>query len=315
MSKDYQIRHPRNSNEVGAVFDMLQRCFPRVNRVYFLKRILGDISYARRNTYILTKENKLISHVHLFRQKIHYYGDKLSVVGLGAICTFPEYRNKGYCLKLLKKVIHNLRKEKVCLLTLLTKIPDFYKKLGFIGIEKERYLLKPKKKKPVELSSKKIKVRRFNFEKDILSVMDIYGDYFKDYFGPAVRGFRDWIMQFSHFNEDKRLFLVIEEGQEIKAYIRCKVINQPPGKVIDIVEYASKENNSSYLTLLLSHVSRIANINCLRVDKKIVKNSFSKFSNSRIKRDSLIMYKLLNKKLLFSKTGMQEFSFLEADTF
>jgi len=291
VSKDYQIRHPRNSNEINAVFDMLEKCFSKVNRAYFLKRILGDISYSKKNTYILTKENKLISHVHLFRQKIYYYGDELLTVGLGAICTFPEYRNKGYCLKLLKEVIHNLSKEKACLLTLLTKIPDFYKRLGFIGIEKENYLFKLKQKKPIEFSNKRIKIRRFNFEKDILSVMNIHADYFKDYFGPAVRGFRDWIIQFSYFNEDKKLFLVIEEAQEIKAYIRCKIINQLSEKVIDIVEYASNENNSSHLTLLLSHVSRIANINCLRVGKKIVENSLSKFSNLKVKKDSLIMYK------------------------
>ena len=104
---DYQIRHPKNNREIYNVFGMLEVCFPKIDRAYFIKRFLGEPNYNKKNTYLLIKDGSIISHAQLFKKKIYCYGKQLPIMGLGAICTLPEYRNRGYSKALLKKAIQD----------------------------------------------------------------------------------------------------------------------------------------------------------------------------------------------------------------
>lgn len=313
---DYQIRHPKNNKEISNVFGMLNVCFPKIDRAYFIKRFLGDTYYNKRNTYLLIKDNSIISHVQLFKKKIYCYGKQLPIVGLGAICTLPEYRNRGYCKTLLRKVIQDIKNTSAPLIILFTRIPQFYEGLKFSKTIRKYYLLKKREEKSEGLLELKgVKIRRFNFDRDILSIMEIYEKSFKGHFGPSVREFKDWQLQLSYFNEDKKLFLVLEDKKEIKAYIRCKRSNRDNQKLIDIVELASKIQDNSFLIYFLNYLFKSTYTDCLGIDSRLIKEDLSKFFEVDVKDNSLLMYRFMKKHKIINISKMKEIIFLESDAF
>lgn len=312
----YQIRHPQNIQEISNVFDMLKECFPKTGRGYFVKRILGDPNYHKRHAYLLTKDNSFISHVHLFKKKIYYYGKQLPVIGLGAICTLPEYRNRGYCKALLRKVIQSIRGNHAPFIILFTRVPRVYERLGFSKITERYYLLEKKREKEEKLLGRKgLRIRKFNFNKDILSVMRIYEDSFKCHFGPAVRGFKDWLLQLSYFNEDKKLFLVLEDNKEIKAYIRCKRTKMINPKIINVVEIASGSEDNGFLIYLLKYLFKITGADYLKIDSRLSRAALSVFFKVKVKDDFLLMYRFTKRDKEINRLKMKEMLFLESDAF
>jgi predicted acetyltransferase len=314
---DYQIRNPKDIKEINNIFSMLEECFPKIDRAYFIKRILGDPYYEKKNTYLLIKDNSFVSHIQIFKKKIYYYGKQLPIVGLGAICTSPTYRRKGYCRRLLEKIIQDIENEQVELIILFTRLHQFYEKIKFSKIVGRHYLLKQKEGRVMlPLKCKQLKVRSFNFNKDILPIMEIYENFFSCYFGPSVREFKDWQLQLSYFNEDRKLFLILEEKNEIKAYIRCKRSERSNQKVINIVEFATKDKDSNFLIYLLNYLFKSTNTDYLSIADKFIRDDLSKFFEIKLKDNSLLMYKLIkenNKEI--DKLKMEEMFFLESDAF
>jgi len=313
---EYQIRHPKNNAEICNVFGILEVCFPKIDNAYFIKRFLGDPHYNKRNSYLLIKNNSIISHAQLFKKKIYCYGKQLPIVGLGAICTLPEYRNRGYSKALLKKAIQDIRNTSAPLMLLFTRVPQLYEGLKFSRTTRKYHLLKKRKVKSEKLPGLKgIKIRRFNFDRDILSVMDIYEKYFKCHFGPSVREFKDWQSQLSYFNEDKRLFLVLEDKQGVKAYIRCKRSSLEKQKLIEIVELASKNQDNSSLIYLLNYIFKSTDAYCLGIDSRLIKEDLSKFFDVNVKDNALLMYRFIKKHKTINASNMKEITFLESDAF
>lgn len=313
---DYQIRHPKNNREIYNVFGMLEVCFPKIDKAYFIKRFLGDPNYNKRHTYLLIKDGSIISHAQLFKKKIYCYGKQLPIVGLGAICTLPEYRNRGYSKALLKNAIQDIKNTSAPLMLLFTRVPQLYEGLKFSRTTRKYYLLKKRKVKSEKLPGLNgIKIRRFNFDRDILSVMDIYEKYFKYHFGPSVREFKDWQSQLSYFNEDKKLFLVLEDKQGLKAYIRCKRSSLEHQKLIEIVELASKIQGKSILIYILNHLFESTDADCLGMDSRLVAADLSEFFEVNMRDNSLLMYRFIKKHKKIDDSKMKEIIFLESDAF
>lgn len=300
------IRNPKNEIEVSEIIDMLEICFPKMKREYFIRRILGDNNYRSSHTFILTKNNRIVSHAQIFNKKVWWDGVKINFIGLGFICTLPEFRNYGYSTSLLRYLI----KEKgPSVLGLFTKIPRYYEKLGFSVIPRKRIVIK--KTDYRSSLDRKLRIRKFDFENDIFSVMNIYKDYFSLLNGPIVRGFCDWQSQLSYFDEDKKLFLVLETGNEIKAYVRCRQPKYQPNK-IDIVEYGSIDKNfmPDFIQYLFS-ISDVQEINSYKVfsDGHIMEN----FEVAE-ELDTLMMLKC-KKKYLNNAIDNDKICFLQADGF
>lgn len=307
----YQVRSPKDKEEIKKVFKMLKQCFPKIKRSYFAKRILQDPDYQRANTRLLIKDNSLVSHVQLFKKKIYFYGKRLPIVGLGAICTLPAYRNRGYCQKLLEKTIQDIESQTPVFIILFTRILEFYEKLKFSKIVRKFYLLK-KKSEDIFCQRNGIKVRRFNPRKDLKAVIKIYHHFYHSYFGPVVRKIEDWQAQLSYFNEDKRLFLVSEKKGKLKAYIRCK---RPKQGLIDVVEFATDDKENNFLPYLLQYVLKFTDADYLRIDSRLVRGELSAFFTIKKEDNTLLMYRPIGKRCRINKLKMEEITFLESDTF
>lgn len=306
---DYKIRNPRDSKEVGKVFELLESCFPRLGRKYFIKRILGDPAYRKSDTYILINGGRIVSHAHLFAKKIWNGGKKVRFTGLGAICTLPEFRNKGYASTLIREIV---RRRETPIMGLFTRIPEYYRQFGFSVIPREKFVIKKDDWPDFNISGARI--RRFNFHKDILRVIEIHRRFFSRLTGFTARESGNWKSQWSYFNEDKKLFLVLTVQGKIRAYIRCKRLKYLQRKSIEIVEFASKDKAVEYMPYFISQLFKLYGIGEAVVSK--IYFSRNKLNSKNIKKvsDSSMMLRLDRRKLsLFRKN--KKLCYLEADGF
>lgn len=302
------VRHPANKREVSEIFSMLEICFPGMDRAYFTKRILGDSSYNKSNTFVLVKDHHIVSHAHLFNKRIWWKTGKIPFVGLGFICTLPEFRNRGYATELLRYVV---KKKDAYLLGLFTKIPGYYKKLGFKTVPRKQFIMRRVGFRKLLASG--IKIRRFSFSKDILPVINIHKNYFARKTGIVDRPFNDWKNQLSYFDENKRFFLVAESDGRLMAYLRCKVKNKMPDKA-EIVEYASIDKGGSTILDFISYLFSKLNVN--------ETSGWSHFLKPVLKNSPAFDGKIDDKMMIrFNKTyregtvGQDEMYFLESDGF
>jgi len=313
MALNYQIKHPKNIQQINSALNVVRECFYNINRAYFVKRILGDTCYRKKYTYLLTKNNSIISHTQLFKKNIYYQGKQLRVIGLGFICTIPKYRNQGYSTKLLKRIIRDISRERASLIILFTRIPKFYERLGFSKVLRKYYLVE-RRNKPV-LKNQRIGIRKFDFDKDVLSLIEIYENFFIRHFGAVVRDFKDWQSQLSYFNEDKKLFLVLEDKNEIKAYIRCKRSKLNTRNIIDIIEFASKGSYGYSLIHFMQYLFKFADTDYIRINSKLVDMDLSVFFKVKEENNTVLMYKFLNKIKGITGSNMKDMVYSESDAF
>lgn len=304
-----KIRNPKNKKEALKIISILSRCFPQMKKTYFIKRILRDSSYDKSNTFILVRDNTIISHLQLFEKNICWGEKRARFLGLGFICTLPEYRNKGYAKQLLRYIV----KEKGrYLLGLFTKIADCYREFGFEVVPRKRIIIK--KRDFRNSSAPGIKIRRFNFGKDILPVMSIHKNYFSGQTGIINRPFEDWKNQLSYFDEEKRFFLVAESRGRIKAYIRCKLKEIDSKSNIEIVEYAFVNKSDGLISNFISYLFNKFNINEARGWYSFLKYALNNAADFEEEVDfkMMIRFNELYKRRVMDRYGL---CFFESDGF
>lgn len=119
------------------------------------------------NMRIIKKEGKIISAVNFLPRKILIEGTPISVGSIGAVCTHPDCRGKGYSSKNLKDVEKRMKKIgiNVCL---ISGTRNLYKKMGAERVKNcRRYRIF------AEVSDLKFIVREYKGE-DLISLEKIY---------------------------------------------------------------------------------------------------------------------------------------------
>lgn len=303
------IRNPKNIREVAEAIDLLENSFPRLKREYFLKRIIGDPGYRISHTFLLLNRKRIISHAQLFYRKVWWHKKKVKLIGLGAICTLPEFRHKGYASVLIQHIIKNIDSFALCL---FTRIPDYYKKFGFFSVARKRFIFK--KHTSSDFSSHHGRIRHFEFARDILSIMAVHRHFFSSYVGIAVRELRDWHSQFSYFNEEKDLFLILEREHTLFAYVRCRWHKDKSKKRLEIIEYAALNNENFLLADFVAYLFGKLDAREISASTLFFNETVFPEFKPLIEFDYLMMLRLADKRSL-SKNSASEFNFLEADSF
>jgi predicted acetyltransferase len=246
--------------------------------------------------------------VQVFNKKIWWQGSKISFIGLGDICTLAQFRNQGYASALIKYIIN---KKGLSLMGLFSKIPQYYKKFGFSIVPRERIVIKKSSWLPSKI--KAARIRSFNFKDDILKVMAIHRSYFRHFIGPVARQFGDWQAQFSYFNEEKKLFLVLEIAGKISAYIRCKW-SRVFERRLEIVEYAAADIEEDFIRFFISYLFSRYDIEEISALTIFFKNGLASKRKVTREIDSLMMVRVPQRRgYLLSK--LNQICFLEADSF
>lgn len=306
---DYIIRNPESIRDKANIISILSICFPRLKKTYLRRRIFGDPAYDKSSTYILERNNTIISHVQLFKKSMYWGGKRAGFLGLGFICTLPEYRNKGYAGKLIK---HIVKKKGKYLLGLFTKLTGYYKEFGFEIVPRKRIIIKRADFK--FRSAFKVRIRRFNFDRDISQVMNIHKNYFSGQTGALSRGLSDWKNQFSYFDEEKRFFLVAECCGRIQAYLRCKLKESVSDSSIEVVEYAFIGENERLISDFISYLFRKLKIKLVGGNRCFLKYALDDVLDFKEEADFAMMLRFngVRKKSNLSGYGM---CFLESDGF
>jgi len=60
------------------------------------------------NLRIILKDNRPISHIGIFEAEITVYGCRTKIGSIGSVCTYPQYRGRGFATLLLENTIKKL---------------------------------------------------------------------------------------------------------------------------------------------------------------------------------------------------------------
>jgi hypothetical protein len=186
---------------------------------------------------------------------------------------------------------------------LFTKIPEFYTRFGFFVIPRRKFIIR--KSGALDQRISKMRMRRFNFDRDIVSVASLHDQCFNQRIGAVMRDYKEWQSQLAYSDEDKKLFLVAEEGATLRAYLRCKWAKAVP-KRVEMVEYASDsadDDLSRYLitalfgrfdvreisghSFLLPHAGRTCGSVKEETDRRMMLRLPSSFSRDFLNRDEI----------------------------
>nr|WP_281168336.1 GNAT family N-acetyltransferase [Psychrilyobacter atlanticus] len=158
-------------NEVEEVIDLINCVFrtgrgdlPHTMEKEFPLLLLSE---NRENMRIIKDDKDIISIVNFLPQKILIEGIPISAGSIGAVCTHPNYRGRGYSSKVLKDV-ENRMKEIGVNLCLISSTRSLYKNWGASEVKNcRRYKIS------AGLPTLKFIVREYR-EEDILPIKKIY---------------------------------------------------------------------------------------------------------------------------------------------
>jgi predicted N-acetyltransferase YhbS len=84
----------------------------------------------RPRRYVVRDGGRIVSHASVFAREIDVAGHRYIAAALGGVCTYEEYRGKGYAAEIVRAVLQQVDRGDFELCLFQTGIPAFYEKLG-----------------------------------------------------------------------------------------------------------------------------------------------------------------------------------------
>jgi predicted acetyltransferase len=198
--------------------------------------------------------NELVSALQLFPKRVRFGKCSIMAGGIGNVGTHPSYRKKGLASKLLREAVGLMKRRGYRISLLFTRIPDFYRKLGWKNVAPHyEYAISMQKLREKASPKPQAGMCRVFKDDDLSSVMEIYESTNRLRTLSAIRSVEHWRRMLAHpLNEDLSLFTVIEMGGKMLAYIRCNM----RGDVLEIIEAGCTSDPPNFLfKSLLSHIA------------------------------------------------------------
>lgn len=245
MDSHLELRGCKTNEELHAVVELCDAAFDKTAKEYFERHLFNDTTLSLDDTRILLKDGVIVSSVQVFPRTIYIGGKRVLMGGIGNVATLPSERKKGHAEKVLRDSMDYVKRKgfKVSLLT--TTINEFYEKFGFKTIKRQLIHLN------VLPRTDQSRVRVVDWGRDMDRVMQLYDEYNTGSTGPIVRDAAYWQTQFGFCGEDEKLFLVWEEGKEIRGYVRGRKDTDSTR----ILEYAVRDGEEQILRTLLEDLS------------------------------------------------------------
>ena len=222
-------------NLVNKVF-MAPRNYPQIMEKHFPHLFSTN---NLENLRIIMKDGKPISHVGIWEGKLLIHGSWFKIGMIGAVCTHPDYRKKGYASVILKDAFSKLKKDKVDFV-LVSGARNLYKRIGCVEAGNV-YLYK--------ISKGKLKIRENNLKIKVYERGNI-DNLIKIYQNEPVRYLRNYeefkLLAERRFHSKyikNNIYLVFLRNCPL-AYIAAGSINKG---VLEINEYAGSRQGVLYL--------------------------------------------------------------------
>ncbi len=242
------IRGCTGQCELVSVVDLLERACDSAPREYFERHILHDPTLRLRDTRILTRDETIVSTVQIFPRIMQLAGTEIPFGGIGHLATEPSERRSGYATVMMNDAIDEMRAEGFPFSMLATTLNRYYERFGYRAMVRDVAVLAP-------LAGRMHpSVRRFRRETDFGRVKELYRTYTAKSVGPLVRDDLYWEAQFAFCGEDPSMFLVLEEGGTLAAYVRARTSKEH----LEVMEFASEHAVAPNFDALLQSLCSVA---------------------------------------------------------
>ena len=125
----------------SRLFYLLETTFPGISSVAQSGRDLGASWEAASTPFILFDGDLAITHVGVLEIPMIVMGKKVTVGGVHAVCTHPEFRRRGYYRQVMTEVMEYCDRHYETLL-LTTSQPELYSPFGFRVVEEHAFIAK-----------------------------------------------------------------------------------------------------------------------------------------------------------------------------
>ncbi|MBW4564654.1 MAG: GNAT family N-acetyltransferase [Mojavia pulchra JT2-VF2] len=139
----YRFKHsfsvdPSLSNKL---FDLLEVTFPGISSAAECARKLGASWEAASTPFIRLHDDIAITHVGVVEIPMQIMGQKVTVGGIHAVSTHPEFRRRGYYREVMNEVLEYCD-QLYETLVLTTSQPELYQPFGFRVVEENIFKVK-----------------------------------------------------------------------------------------------------------------------------------------------------------------------------
>ncbi len=114
----------------ARLFNLLETAFPGISSAAESIRRLGASWEAASTPFIRFHDDIAIAHVGVLELPMHLMGQPVTVGGIHAVCTRPEFRRRGYYREVMEEVLGYCA-NRYDTLILTTSQPEFYEPFGF----------------------------------------------------------------------------------------------------------------------------------------------------------------------------------------
>lgn len=197
---------------------------------YFLARYLNDPYANPALSRVVEYDGQLVSHIRIFKRPTNGSMQPMYMGAIANVGTLEEHRKKGYCRALLEDGIKLMKEQGYDFSTVLSGV-GVYARCGWEEIVVPRFMLNLKE---VDVPLPEgYRIRRFQRDTDLEQVSDIYNEF--NYLRPLCvdRTRNYWQKHLNWVEENSNMFLVVEKGQELVAYMRG-VGSAPQAEVIEM---------------------------------------------------------------------------------
>jgi len=189
------------------------------------------------NMRIIEEEGRVCSAVNFLPRKITIEGVPISTASIGAVCTHPHYRGRGYSSEILKDVEERMKEMEVNL-CLISGTRNLYRKWGAGRVRNSRRYSTPLKKEKL-----KWEIREYRRE-DLPALKKIYNTQETRY----LRSERDFELLIDSgtfpFGDTSYCRYVMEDNLGVRGYI---ILMKTPEGVV--VKEAGGERDEIFMSL------------------------------------------------------------------
>lgn len=292
--------------QINEWYELCAKAFQE-EKEYFKRHVEMDPFFDVNGIFVAIDNNKIVGSVRVFRRKIYFNQDFLTLGGIGEVCTLEEYRKQGIAGKLIDRAIEYMHENGINISMLLGDQHLYQKKGWEFYSPKISVCLIDKPKKCNN-------IRRVSYENDIRVINSIYHEYNKSSIGPIKRNekyYSNWIKA-----ENKDVFVYDENG--IAGYIIIEHKNDE----IRVLDYASNSTKTNLFMLFIRHIKSEFDASKVTFPYKI-KHSLKQV---KVLKPNFYMMKLItpfkigseniqNTEDLIKKIEVDKYVFWEIDSF
>jgi len=220
-------------NEFGSVMNLVNSVFrPEKKSMQEEYAILFNRENLE-NMRIILEDGKPVSHAGISERDIVICGCRSRVGSIGAVCTDPEYRNKGYSTIILKDAIRKIDRDGADFM-LVSGDRNLYDRLDCMRVGKVcKWTIR--KTDLGRLGPSVVQVRDFA-RNALQGMMKVYNREPVRYIRPV----NDWNtgVECGQVMNRPCTFATIYEGRKFRGYVVIHLFDEGTSKIGDVMEYA-----------------------------------------------------------------------------